>query len=88
MEEEQTPRHVRGGGEAELPGTCLSVQRACLTRRPVPGQVDKAVLAKCLLQICHLVKDILTQEPRLLHLNSPCYILGTPSDHGMHSTAT
>ncbi|XP_043197114.1 uncharacterized protein LOC122367774 isoform X2 [Amphibalanus amphitrite] len=40
------------------------------------GNVDRSVLAKCLLQICHLVRDILVQEPRLLQLKSPCYILG------------
>ena len=46
-------------------------------------QVDRSVLAKCLLQICHLVRDILIQEPRLLQLKSPCYILGTRTGGGV-----
>lgn len=40
------------------------------------GQVDKNALAKCLLTLCRQVKDILSEEPRLLKLKSPMYILG------------
>lgn len=40
------------------------------------GQVDKSALAKCLLTLCRQVKDILSEEPRLLKLKSPMYILG------------
>ncbi|ELU04421.1 hypothetical protein CAPTEDRAFT_110040, partial [Capitella teleta] len=40
------------------------------------GQVEKAALAKCLLALCQQVKEVLKEEPRLLRLNSPTYILG------------
>ena len=40
------------------------------------GQVDKNALAKCLLTICRHIKDVLSEEPRLLKLKSPMYILG------------
>lgn len=40
------------------------------------GTVDRHALAHCLLHVCRMAKDILSQEPRLLTLRSPCYILG------------
>jgi hypothetical protein len=40
------------------------------------GHVDKNALAKCLLTLCTQVKDILSDEPRLLKLKAPMYILG------------
>ncbi|XP_052234478.1 uncharacterized protein LOC127847015 [Dreissena polymorpha] len=40
------------------------------------GQVDKNALCKCLLTLCRHLKDILNDEPRLLKLRSPVYILG------------
>lgn len=40
------------------------------------GEVDRAALGSCLLAICTLVKHILANEPRLIELSSPVYILG------------
>ncbi|XP_076452575.1 uncharacterized protein LOC143288159 [Babylonia areolata] len=40
------------------------------------GQVDRAALARCLLTLCRHVKEVLMEEPRLLKLRSPTYILG------------
>ncbi|XP_048752071.2 uncharacterized protein LOC125663764 [Ostrea edulis] len=40
------------------------------------GQVDTNALAKCLLTLCRELKDSLCQEPRLVKLKSPVYILG------------
>ncbi|ODN00844.1 Serine/threonine-protein phosphatase PP1 isozyme 5 [Orchesella cincta] len=40
------------------------------------GEVDRSALGACLITICGLVKDILINEPRLLELSSPVYILG------------
>lgn len=41
------------------------------------GQVDTKALAKCLLALCRQARDTLREEPRLLRLKSPTYILGT-----------
>ncbi|CAG2194711.1 unnamed protein product [Mytilus edulis] len=40
------------------------------------GQVEKNALAKCLLTLCRQTKEILSDEPRLVKLTSPVYILG------------
>lgn len=40
------------------------------------GKVDKSALARCLLSLCHQVELLLREEPRLLRLSSPTYILG------------
>ena len=40
------------------------------------GEVDMNSFAKCILSTCHSVRDILTNEPRLLKIDSPTYILG------------
>jgi len=40
------------------------------------GEVDRTSLAKCVLTLCEQVRDIMTGEPRLLEIPSPCYILG------------
>lgn len=40
------------------------------------GDVDRSALGGCFIIICGLVKDILMQEPRLLEVESPTYILG------------
>ncbi|KAK7088081.1 uncharacterized protein [Littorina saxatilis] len=40
------------------------------------GQVDRSALARCLLTLCRHVKEELAEEPRLLKLRSPTYILG------------
>lgn len=45
------------------------------------GQVDKNALAKCLLTLCRQLQDILSEEPRLLKLKSPMYILGRCLGH-------
>ena len=45
------------------------------------GQVDKSALAKCLMTLCRQVKDIMMEEPRLIKLQSPVYILGKVSGH-------
>ena len=40
------------------------------------GVVDMDALAKCILVICQQVLDIFSDEPRLMRLDSPTYILG------------
>jgi hypothetical protein len=40
------------------------------------GKVDMQAMARCLILICQHVQDLLINEDRLLHINSPCYILG------------
>ncbi|XP_052072975.1 uncharacterized protein LOC127711057 isoform X2 [Mytilus californianus] len=40
------------------------------------GQVEKNALAKCLLTLCRQTKEILSDEPRLVKLTAPVYILG------------
>ena len=40
------------------------------------GEVDMNSFAKCILSTCHSVRDILSNEPRLLKIDSPTYILG------------
>ena len=40
------------------------------------GQVDRGALSMCLLALCRQVKDVLKEEPRLIRLKSPTYILG------------
>ena len=43
------------------------------------GQVDKNALAKCLMALCRQCKDVLREEPRLIKVKSPTYILGVYS---------
>ena len=40
------------------------------------GDVDMNSFAKCILSTCHSVREILMNEPRLLRIDSPTYILG------------
>ncbi|XP_074641598.1 uncharacterized protein LOC141899287 isoform X2 [Tubulanus polymorphus] len=40
------------------------------------GNVEKRALAKCLLALCRKVKEIMLDEPRLIKVKSPTYILG------------
>ncbi|CAB4012802.1 Serine threonine- phosphatase BSU1, partial [Paramuricea clavata] len=40
------------------------------------GEVDMNSFAKCILSTCHSLREILTNEPRLLKIDSPTYILG------------
>ena len=40
------------------------------------GDVDRSAMARCLMPILRAVRDQLKDEPRLLRLKSPVYILG------------
>lgn len=40
------------------------------------GEVDMKSFAKCILSICHSVREIIIKEERLLKIESPVYILG------------
>ena len=40
------------------------------------GDVDKSAMARCLIPILRQVRELLKEEPRLLRLKSPVYILG------------
>ncbi|XP_013791665.2 serine/threonine-protein phosphatase PP1-like [Limulus polyphemus] len=40
------------------------------------GEVDIHALCRCLLAVCNQVREIMSQEPRLLRVTSPTYILG------------
>ncbi|XP_025091130.1 uncharacterized protein LOC112562232 isoform X2 [Pomacea canaliculata] len=40
------------------------------------GQVDRSALARCLLTLCQQVREVLMDEPRLIKIRSPTYILG------------
>ena len=40
------------------------------------GIVDMEALAKCILVICQQMLEIVAEEPRLVKLESPTYILG------------
>lgn len=40
------------------------------------GQLDPALFAKNLIQVCSQVREIFRNEPRLLELSSPVYIMG------------
>ena len=40
------------------------------------GIVDKEALAKCLTLICQKILEIVSEEPRLLRVDSPAFILG------------
>ena len=40
------------------------------------GAVDMATVANCLITLCQQVKATLMEEPRLLQVVSPSYILG------------
>ncbi|XP_050311412.1 uncharacterized protein LOC126746990 isoform X2 [Anthonomus grandis grandis] len=40
------------------------------------GQLDPAVFGRNLIQVCNQVREIFKNEPRLLELNSPMYIMG------------
>lgn len=40
------------------------------------GEVDMRSFAKCIFSMCHSVREILMNEPRLLRIDSPTYILG------------
>lgn len=40
------------------------------------GAIDMASVARCFITICSQAVDIFASEQRLLHLNSPCYVLG------------
>lgn len=40
------------------------------------GEVDMKSFAKCILSTCHSLREILINEPRLLKIDSPTYILG------------
>ena len=40
------------------------------------GEVEMKSFAKCILSTCNSVREIVANEPRLLRIDSPTYILG------------
>lgn len=40
------------------------------------GSTDRDSLARCILSICHTAYDIISKEPRLIHVTAPAYVLG------------
>lgn len=56
-------------------------ERASKTSSPAKqalswGKVDMKVFGSSLIELCKQARGLLIQEPRLLRLNSPTYILG------------
>ena len=40
------------------------------------GAIDMTSVARCFLAICSQAINVLSSEPRLLEVSSPCYVLG------------
>ncbi len=40
------------------------------------GAIDMASVARCFISMCQQTINVCTNEPRLLEINSPCYVLG------------
>ena len=45
------------------------------------GNVDMHSLAKCMLALCREAKQVLANEPRLIRLQAPSYILGKKTEY-------